>query len=93
MPKLKVNDQQFALKHIKAEELVARRLELEASLENKRPRLRVAQEAAWIQKLSREVEAEESEVAGINKQIQALNLPYGAVRAIVQELQKAERRK
>ena len=93
MPRLKVNEQQFTLRHIKAEELIARRLELEASLEDKRPRLRVAQEAAWVQRLKREIEAEEVEVASINGRIRALNLPYGAVRAIVQELQKAEGRK
>ena len=45
-----------------------------------------------IQELSREIEAEEDEVARINRRIRALNLPYGVVRVIENELQKAERR-
>ena len=116
MPVKRVHAQQLNVKHIGSEGLVARRLELRASLKDKRSRLLAAQKVIpereyarskearekrevvildvhrRIQELCREIEAEEDEVIRISRRIRALNLPYGAVRVIEDELQKAERR-
>lgn len=47
----------------------------------------------FIQALSREVEAEEEEVARLNRRIRARQLPRGVAGAIEKKLDKAERRK
>ena len=89
-------DQRLSFRQIDLEELVARRTELEAPLEDKRSRLKKAKELQdekaftlreseatvlarhrLIQKLGREVEAEEEELKRLNRRISSRKPPRG----------------
>lgn len=104
MPKTKApHEQQMSFRQVDLQELVARRLELEAPLESKQLRLKLAKELQGeepileryrlIQMLSREVQAEEEELDRLNRRIRARKPPRGVVGDIRRRLEKAERRK